>query len=108
MVYKHYKAGYYVSDKGKVKRLRNGKKCEVKILTSKAGYLYFHMFSCKENVFIHKAVAHLFLEKIQGKWIIDHIDRNKQNNNIQNLRYVNHSENMQNRDKWSKNNKNNK
>ena len=76
MVYKLYKYDYFVSDKGKVCRLRNGKKEKVKMLKGKH-YLYFHIFQNNENVFIHKAVAS----------------------------YVNHSENMLNRSSWKKDKK---
>ena len=96
-MYKHYKNGYYVSDKGKIKRLRNGKKKDVKIFTSKSGYQYFHIFSSNENIFIHKVVANLFIPKIKGKWIIDHINRVKTDNKVENLRWVNNSENMLNK-----------
>jgi hypothetical protein len=96
-MYKHYQYGYYVSNKGKIKRLRNGKKCDVKIFIGKCGYKFFYMFHNKENVFVHKAVAKLFIPKIKGKWIIDHINRNKLDNEVKNLRWVTHKENMNNR-----------
>ena len=79
-MYKHYKNGYYVSNKGKVKRVRKGKKYDVKIFKGRCGYLFFHIFGCDENIFIHKAVAELFIPKIKGKWIIDNINRNREDN----------------------------
>jgi hypothetical protein len=103
MIYKHYKYDYYVSHTGKVIRMIKNNKKDVKILQSKSGYLYFHIFQNGENVFIHKAVAQLYLTKTdKTRYIIDHINRNKIDNNSKNLRYVNHSENMLNRSSWKK------
>ena len=101
-MYKHYKSGYFVSSNGKVKRLKKGKQVAVKIFVGKCGYKYFHIFHTGQNIFIHRAVAKLFLPPIKGKWIVDHIDRDKFNNKKENLRWVNHSENMLNREKWKK------
>jgi hypothetical protein len=103
MIYKHYKYGYYVINVGKVIRMCKNNKRQVKLLESKSGYLYFHIFQNNENIFIHKAVAQLYLEKTdKTRYIIDHINRNKKDNSSKNLRYVNHSENMLNRSKWGK------
>ena len=101
-MYKHYKYGYYVSDKGKVKRVRNSKKESVKIFKGNCGYNFFYMYPSKENVFIHKAVACLFIPRVKNKHIIDHINRDKTDNRVENLRWVNHSENMINRAKWTR------
>ena len=39
-MYKHYKNGFYMNDKGKVKRVRKNKVTKVDIYSSK-GYKYF-------------------------------------------------------------------
>lgn len=46
---------------------------------------------------VQQVVAYAFLGKCPEGQEIDHIDRNKHNNNIENLRYVTHKENMANR-----------
>ena len=48
----------------------------------------------RKNFTIHRLVGLHYLDSIEGKRYIDHIDRNKTNNNISNLRWCNHSENM--------------
>ena len=99
-MYKHYKNGFYVSDKGKVKRVRNDKVVKVDIYTNKYGYKYFILFNSKDKqkVYIHGAFAKLFIaQPAPHKFIVDHIDRNKHNNNVTNLRWVTYSENNKNR-----------
>ena len=103
-MYKHFKNGFYVSDKGKVKRVRNDKVVKVDIYTTKYGYKYFILFNSRdrEKVYIHRAVAKLFISQpSKSKYIVDHINRNRTDNRAVNLRWVNHSENMINRDSWN-------
>ena len=102
-MYKHFKAGFYVSNKGKVKRVRNGKITKVDIYTTNKGYQYFILFNTKdkEKVYVHRAVAKLFLaQPSKDKFIVDHINRDITDNKATNLRWVNHSENMFNRNSW--------
>ena len=42
---------------------------------------------------VHLILAELFLSKPAGDYVIDHVDNNKQNNNLSNLRYVSRQEN---------------
>ena len=46
-----------------------------------------------KNFLIHRLVALHYIPLVDGKNQVDHIDRNKTNNNISNLRWVNNSEN---------------
>ena len=46
---------------------------------------------------IHQLVAYTFIGKPTGNLQVDHIDRNKWNNNIQNLRFLSPSDNCMNR-----------
>lgn len=84
---------YEVSNFGKVRN---------KITNKLIGYYggeYMVIMIKRKILKIHKLVANAFLEKIEGKEIIDHIDRNKLNNNVNNLRYCNIMENNRNTEK---------
>ena len=50
---------------------------------------------------IHRMVADAFMEPIEGKPYVDHIDRDRKNNRLDNLRFVSAKENAANRKKIS-------
>ena len=50
---------------------------------------------------IHRMVADAFMEPIEGKPYVDHIDRDRKNNKLDNLRFVDAKENAANRKKIS-------
>ena len=47
---------------------------------------------------VSRLVAETYVEKEQGKTLVDHIDGNRNNNNASNLRWVTDEENQQHRD----------
>jgi hypothetical protein len=49
------------------------------------------------NLYVHRAVALAWHENPEGHDYVDHIDRNRLNNNVENLRWVNASMNSLNR-----------
>ena len=51
----------------------------------------------KNRQYIHRLVANAFLIPIEGKPMIDHIDRNRFNNSASNLRWADQSDNMNNK-----------
>jgi len=64
---------------------------------------YFHVNLSKDGKpkthKIHRLIALHYIANPDNKPCIDHIDRNKLNNNISNLRWATHTENMNNKGK---------
>ena len=67
--------------------------------SDKRGYL--HVALCKDGkpktTKIHRLVAEHYIPNDDNKREVDHIDRNKHNNDVTNLRWTTSSENQQNR-----------
>jgi len=63
---------------------------------------YYRIGLSKDNkqkhFLIHRLIALNFIPNPENLTIIDHIDRNKTNNNIENLRWVTQSDNCKNRE----------
>lgn len=89
-----YENEYQVSNKGRVRSL---KKSEIKILktTLRNNYprVILYKKGYKPNSFnVHKLVIKAF-KGVKENCVVDHIDNNKQNNNISNLQYISQREN---------------
>ncbi len=54
---------------------------------------YYIVVINKKRYPVHRLIAETFVENVEGKKLVDHIDRNPQNNDKSNLRWVNHKEN---------------
>ena len=88
-IWREYR-GYYVSNKGRVKK--DGERF-LKIHVHKTGYATLS-FNGKLR-YLHTIVWSAFMGEIPEGYEIDHIDCNKLNNALYNLELVTHSENMQ-------------
>ncbi|ANY28900.1 HNH endonuclease [Lactococcus phage 4R15L] len=96
---KIYKGRYLVSSDGKIKRItKNGIVIDKKPTVSKQNNGYVRVTIHYKNEYLHRIVARVFLGEIDG-FDVDHIDGNKENNNVSNLEIVTHKENVRRRDK---------
>jgi hypothetical protein len=75
---------------------KEGKLVQVKPSINNCGY-EFICYGARSIIYVHKLVYETFKGEIPEGMEIDHIDRNKRNNNPDNLRAVTHKENMGNR-----------
>jgi|TARA_R110000787_G_C13244571_1_gene428651 hypothetical protein len=96
---------YKISSFGYVLDLRTGKK--VKTHYNHNGYEMVNLRnpSGQKLYAIHRLVGLNFIEKVDNKNEIDHIDRNRKNNNITNLRWCDdyeqaHNKNGKNKEKY--------
>ena len=90
---------YQISNVGRVRKADTGR--ILKPCIEKNGYYRINL--CKDTVrkhyLIHRLVAHEFIENIDNKNIVDHIDHDLSNNTTINLRWTSNSENQMNRSK---------
>lgn len=91
---------YQVSNKGRIKSFYTDKIRKTSI--SNSGYERIVLCNdCnKQSKSVHRLVALAFLPNPENYPEVDHIDRDKLNNNISNLRWVPKSVNNSNKDKW--------
>jgi ABC-type Na+ transport system ATPase subunit NatA len=97
---------YKISNYGNIKscsryvNIKSGKRVVNEKLLSLAkdrdGYLMAILCknATRKTVKVHRLVANAFIEKIDGKFFVNHIDSNKSNNNLNNLEWVSNLENI--------------
>ncbi len=89
-----YEGLYQVSPDGRVFSLVTNK--WLKPRNAGAGYQTVMLYKNKrgKNFYIHRLVAEAFLDVVDGKDFVNHIDGDKTNNSVDNLEWVTRSENM--------------
>lgn len=87
--------GYLVSDSGLITRKNSTELQQTKL--HKRGYVLCHISinGKKSWRLLHRIVATVFIPNPENKPQVNHIDGNKQNNNVSNLEWVTNSENRQ-------------
>ena len=87
--YKIYPDGKIINKHGKELKQHIGKN---------NGYYYVDLYdNWKRKKFcIHRLLAIYYIPNPENKEFVDHIDRNRENNNLDNLRWVNRTENNNN------------
>jgi hypothetical protein len=97
---------YYISKCGKVLSIRSpsgkekaGKEYRhlMKIKIRQEGYKFVRFNYISKNPDIHRLLARTFLSDFNEKLQVDHIDRDKLNNDLSNLRMVTASDNQRNK-----------
>ena len=90
---------YQVSNIGRVRNANTGKILNGTFHTG--GYLQVKLTSTqgRRNEFIHRLVAHEFIDNPDSKRCVDHINHDKTDNTVINLRWATHSENSRNMSK---------
>lgn len=96
---KNYEGHYQVSSFGNIRSLnyRGTKTVKLlKLLPNKAGYINVQLckFGISKGNYVHRLVAEHFIDNPDNLLEVNHIDENKQNNNILNLEWVTRSQNI--------------
>ena len=93
VILKDIDSKYAISNKGNVKNINTDTIISKQI--SKQGYEQVGLFpnKIKKTFRIHRLVAYYFIENEFNKPYVNHIDGNKQNNNVENLEWCTAKEN---------------
>ena len=83
---------YEVSTTGAV--TRNGKIIKTRLRTGYPSYTE-SINNKQRDVFVHRKVAETYIPNPHNKPCVNHIDGNKENNDVSNLEWVTHKENSQ-------------
>jgi hypothetical protein len=88
-----YEGKYFISTRGQVYSFKSNRKLAIKV--DSWGYPCVSLYDGEKIVMhkIHRLLAKAFIDNQHNKPCVNHIDGNKENNDISNLEWVTHSEN---------------
>ena len=91
-----YNGSYKISNFGRVKSIKYDKEIMLKCWLNSFGYciVNFSQNGTRKNYRVHRLVAEYFIDNINSLKEVNHIDGNKQNNNVSNLEWCTRQENL--------------
>lgn len=93
----HFNSDYYICDKGFIISTKGKKPKILKNRYDKNGYVVCYIrdenTGQRKDYKIHRLVAEYFIDNPNNCRVVNHIDGNKQNNNVNNLEWCTHTEN---------------
>ena len=96
---------YFINKEGEIYR-QNKKDKKFKLIKPREDKGYYRVCLYIDKIpkfyLVHRLLAMVFIPNPDNKPLIDHIDRNKMNNNLSNLRWATYKENNDNRECKSK------
>ena len=94
---------YFISTRGRVFSKKKGDMRELKPSFNKYLKVILYKEGKSYTKRIHRLVCETFLKRVEGKNVVDHINRNKLDNRLENLHWVNYRENNINKGMHSRN-----
>lgn len=94
--------GYQISNLGRVWSCKRNR--YLALTPNNVGYLQVKMIANngkRKNELVHRLVALTFIDNPNGYPEVDHIDRNRENNNADNLRWITKSDNNRNKNHYT-------
>ena len=101
---KGYEGKYQVSNEGRIWSIKRQIYLKQKDVNGYKKVCLMAINGKKKFEYVHRLVALAFLDNPNGYPEVDHIDRDRGNNNLENLRWVSKSENNKNKKQYDKKN----